>query len=254
MSEIKNRVALVTGGARGIGQASAIELARLGFDIAFCDLGPAEKAAETIAQVGTHGRRAHYFRCDVGNRAAVEQMFHGVEEAFGRLDVCVNNAATNIRKPLVDLEVADVATVWSVSLWGVFHCSQLAARRMVKQGEGGSIVMISSVHAERHFGRSTAYNAAKAAVNSMAMTWAAELARDRIRVNVIEPGWTDTPGERAFYTEERILEEGASLPLGRLARPAEIGAAVRFLCSEDASYITGSILRVDGGFVLPVAR
>jgi len=140
-----------------------------------------------------------------------------------------------------------------VILWGTFHCSQFAARQMAASGRGGSIVMISSVHAERAFPRSTSYNGAKAAVNQMALTWAAELAPHRIRVNVIEPGWTDTPGERTFYTEEQIREEGARLPLGRLGTPAEIARAARFLVSPDASYITGAILRVDGGIVLPKA-
>jgi glucose 1-dehydrogenase len=251
---LEGKVALVTGAARGIGQACAVELARHGAEIAFCDLGAAESGAETVALVERVGRRARYYRCDVGDRSAVEAMFERVQADFGRLDICVNNAAANIRKPLIELEVSDVAMVWNVILWGVFHCSQLAARQMVKQGEGGCLLMISSVHAERAFGRSTAYNGAKAAVNQMAMTWAAELAQYRIRVNVIEPGWTDTPGERAFYTEERIKEEGLSLPLGRLANPSEIAAAARFLCSDDASYVTGSILRVDGGFVLPAAR
>ncbi len=251
---LQGKVALVTGAARGIGQACAVELARHGADIAFCDLGPSESAQETVGLVEAEGRRARYYRCDVGERADVEAMFAGLTADFGRLDICINNAAASIRKPLIELEVSDVAAVWKVTLWGVFHCSQLAARQMVKQGDGGCLLMISSVHAERAFGRSTAYNGAKAAVNQMAMTWAAELAQHRIRVNVIEPGWTDTPGERAFYSEARIKEEGLSLPLGRLANPSEIATAARFLCSADASYVTGSILRVDGGFVLPAAR
>jgi len=152
--------------------------------------------------------------------------------------------------PLVDLDVADVQKVWDVALWGVFHCSQLAARQMLKQGSG-SIVVISSVHAEKPFPNNTAYNGAKAAVNHMALTWAAELAKDNIRVNVIEPGWTDTPGERNYYTEEQILEEGRKLPLGRLGKPEEIAKAVRFLVSDEGAYITGSCLRVDGGILLP---
>ena len=159
----------------------------------------------------------------------------------------MNNAAINIRKPLIDLDVADVEKVWAVALWGVFHCSQLAARQMVTRA-GGSIVVISSVHAESAFPNNTAYNGAKAAVNHMALTWAAELAGKNVRVNVIEPGWTDTPGERMFYTEEQIRIQGQKLPLGRLGKPEEIAAAVRYLVSDDAVYMTGSCLRVDGAF------
>src|SRR2546422_1280370 len=123
---------------------------------------------------------------------------------------------------------------------------------MVKQGSGGSIVITSSVHAERAFPLSTAYNGAKAAVNNMAATWALELAPHRIRVNVIEPGWIDTPGERKFYTEEELREAGNRLPLGRLGRPEDIAKGVLYLVSDEyASYVTGSRLCIDGGILLP---
>ncbi len=244
-----SKVALVTGARRGIGQASAVALARLGMDVVLCDV--TDEAAATEQAIAAAGQRSFYQRCDVGVRAQVESLFAAAVERFGRVDAVVNNAAINIRKPLVDLEVEDVERVWAVSLWGVFHSSQLGARQMIRQGDGGSIVMISSVHADRAFAGSTAYNGAKAAVNQMAKTWAVELAPSRIRVNAIEPGWTDTPGERTFYSEDQIVEEGRKLPLGRLGKPEEIADAVAFLVSEKASYITGSILRVDGGIVLP---
>ena len=247
---LAGKVALVTGGARGIGQAITVELARSGANVAFCDICEPELAAGTLSAIRDTGQAGRYFRTDVGNRAGVEQLFSEVLGEFGRLDILVNNAAINIRKPLIDLEVADVEKVWAVALWGVFHCSQLAARQMVTQG-GGSIVVISSVHAESAFPNNTAYNGAKAAVNHMALTWAAELAGKNVRVNVIEPGWTDTPGERMFYTEEQIRIQGQKLPLGRLGKPEEIAAAVRYLVSDDAVYMTGSCLRVDGGILLP---
>lgn len=251
MTTLAGKVAIVTGGARGIGGATAIELARHGADVAICDISPRAGAEATIGAIEVHGRKALFFQADVADRPAVERMIAETADAFGRLDILVNNAAMSVRKPLLDLEVADVERVWNVILWGTFHCSQLAARRMVAQGEGGNIVMISSVHAYRAFPKSTAYNGAKAAVNHMAATWASELAGHRIRVNSIEPGWIDTPGERAFYTDEQIREEGRKLPFNRLGRPEEIARAVRFLVSEEASYITGTVLRVDGGIVLP---
>jgi len=111
--------------------------------------------------------------------------------------------------------------------------------------------MISSVHASRAFPNSTAYNGAKAAINQMARTWAAELASHRIRVNSIEPGWTDTPGERRYYSEDEIREKGKKLPLGRLGRPEEIAGAVSYLVSDLGAYVTGSVLRIDGGILLP---
>jgi glucose 1-dehydrogenase len=247
---LDGKVALVTGGARGIGKATAEELARAGADVAFCDVADEASAQGTLTGIREAGRTGLFRQADVGDRAAMEGLFATVLETFGRLDILVNNAAMSIRKPLVDLEIEDVEKVWKVSLWGVFHCSQLAARQMVKQGRG-SIVTISSVHAVQAFPNSTAYNGAKAAVNQMSRTWAAELAGHGVRVNFIEPGWIDTPGERTFYSEEQIQAEGRKLPLGRLGRPEDIAAAVRYLVSDQAAYVTGACLRVDGGIVLP---
>jgi glucose 1-dehydrogenase len=248
---LTGKVAVITGGARGIGAAAALELARCGASISFCDISPREEAEPIIRQIETTGRKVLFFQANAGDRAAMEGMFEETARQLGSVDILVNNAAKSIRKPLLDLDPADVEQVWNVILWGTFHCSQLAARRMVAQGTGGAIVMISSVHASRAFPNSTAYNGAKAGVNHMALTWAAELAKHNVRVNAVEPGWIDTPGERAFSTEEQIREEGTRLPLGRLGTPQEIAHAVSFLVSDEGAYITGSILRVDGGISLP---
>ena len=128
--------------------------------------------------------------------------------------------------------------------------SQHVARHMVERGGGGKIVFISSVHARKPYARSVAYNAAKAGLNHMAFTIAAELAPHRINVNVIEPGWIDTPGEHETFGDEAIAEAGPKLPWGRLGRPEDIGKAAVFLASDDADYITGTALLVDGGFLL----
>jgi len=229
------RIAVVTGGGRGIGLATARQLRSDGFTVVVADLRPPDE--EGLA----------FVRTDVSDRASVEALFAGLE----RVDALVNNAAINIRSPFLETDPADVERVWAVTLWGVFHCTQLAARAMVSQGGGGAIVMVSSVHAERGYANSTAYNGAKAAVNQMAKTWAGELAPHRIRVNCVEPGWTDTPGERKFFTEAQIQEQGSRLPWGRLAAPEEIASAIRYLVSPQASYITGSVLKVDGGITLP---
>ncbi len=249
--KLQDKVALVTGASRGIGRAIAIELAAQGADVAINYARHADEAEQVAGRIRELGRRAILCQADVGNRAEDERMMEDVLQAFGQLDILVSNAAFSIRKPFLDLEPEDVEKTWSVSLWGVFHTCQLAARQMVKQGAGGNIVVISSVHAGRPYLRSTSYNAAKAAVNQMAFTWAAELIQYGIRVNVVEPGWTDTPGERNFSTEEELREGGKLVPIGRLARPEEIAKGVAFLVSDqDASYIVGSSLRIDGGFVL----
>jgi glucose 1-dehydrogenase len=249
--KLPDKVAIVTGASKGIGRATALELARNGAHVVVNYASSRKLAEEVAADIRGQGRQALPCEADVGDRRAVERMFETTIAEFGRLDILVNNAAFSIRKPLLDLDVADVERTWSVSLWGVFHCSQLAARQMVKQGGGGSIVVVSSVHSFRPYPTSTAYNGAKAAVNQMAYTWAVELAPHRIRVNVLEPGWTDTPGERRFATEEELREGAATVPVGRLARPEEMAKGVLFLVSdEDSSYMTGGCLRVDGGYSL----
>jgi glucose 1-dehydrogenase len=131
--------------------------------------------------------------------------------------------------------------------------SQLAAQQMIARGRGGSIVFISSVHARIPYIQSVAYNAAKAGLNHMAKTIAAELLPHRIRVNVIEPGWIDTPGEHATFGTDKIAAAAPTLPWGRLGTPTDIGRAAAFLASDAADYITGTTLLVDGGFALRAA-
>jgi len=240
MRDLTGKLAVVTGAGRGIGQAIALELAACGARLAICDL---HDPRETAAAIGPDTITGTF---DVSDREAQEKFFAGLP----RVDILVNNAGMSIRKPLIDLEVADVARVWNVLMWGAFHTCQLAARRMIAQGDGGAIVNITSVLAHVPWANSSPYNGAKAALNQMSRTWALELAPHRIRVNALEPGWTDTPGERAFSTEEELREGGAKLPLGRLARPEEIAKGVAFLVSSDASYVTGTVMQVDGGVSL----
>jgi len=240
---LAGRVALVTGGSRGIGQAVAVELARSGAKVAFCDIREPDPAVQS-------GR---YFRADVGDRAGVEQLFGDVLREFGRLDILVNNAATNIRKPLVDLDVADVEKVWAVALWGVFHCSQLAARQMVKQGGGGKIVNISSVHEDIPFPQYAAYGAAKGGVRMLARDLALELAPYKINVNNIAPGAIATPINQAVLDNPQAKKDAITeIPWGRFGRPEEVAAVALFLASDDSDYVTGSTYYVDGGLTQQV--
>ncbi len=250
--KLRDKVAVITGASRGIGRATALELARQGANVVFSYLQHDEEASSVVGSINELGREAVGLKGDVADRGFDEHLLARALDDFGRVDILVNNAATGTRKAFVDLTVEDVARTWAVSLWGVFHCSQIAARQMIRAGNGGSIINISSIHAYRPYPLSTEYNAAKAAINQMAATWAIELAQHGIRVNTIEPGWIDTPGEREFFTEEQIREMGQKLPLKRLGKPEEIAKGVVFLASEeDSSYITGSVLRIDGGMVLP---
>ena len=249
--KLEGKVAVVTGGARGIGKAAALAMAREGASIAIGDLLE-DEGRKTVLEIEALGRGALLVVGDVGGRAGAERLFEETVAKLGRVDILLNNCARSVRKPLLELTVDDVKATWGPTLWSVFHCSQLAARQMVGQGGGGSIISISSVHAVRAYPGSTAYNGAKAAVIHMSRTWATELAEHGIRVNTIEPGWIDTPGERVHATEEEIQAAAAKLPLKRLGTPEDIARAVVFLASEeDSSYVTGSSFRIDGGYILP---
>jgi glucose 1-dehydrogenase len=247
--KLAEKTALVTGASRGIGRAIAVEYARQGANVVINYLHGTEEAESLANEVRGLGRQAVAHCADVGNREQVATLFEAATTAFPRLDIVVANAAFSIRKPLLELTVDDVEKTWAVSLWGVFHTCQEAARHMAANG-GGNIIVVSSVHSFRPYPCASAYNGAKAAVNQMAATWAVELADKGIRVNVLEPGWTDTPGERAFHTEEELAAAGAELLLGRLAAAEEMARAAVFLASNDSSYAVGSVLRVDGGYSL----
>jgi glucose 1-dehydrogenase len=136
-------------------------------------------------------------------------------------------------------------------MWGAFYGLRASAMQMIKQGRGGSIVIISSPHAVLAIPTSMAYNMSKAAIDHMARTAALELAPHRIRVNIVHPGWIDTPGERKFFTDEQIAAGAKKLPFGRLGRSDEVGKAVAYIMSDDAEYMTGSTLGIEGGVSLP---
>lgn len=247
---LHGKTALITGAARGIGRATALELARCGVNLLLNDRSDNEDLASVIREAREHGVHAYAIAENIGDPQGIERVFEDLRTHFSTLDILINNAAASVRKPFVDVTADEVARAWSVSQWAPMLCSQLAARQMIMQGHGGVIVMVSSVHAERPYPNALPYNAAKAAVNHMAASMALELAEHGIRVNSVEPGWIDTPGERTHYTEDEIVARGRTLPLGRLGKPEEVARAITFLCSENASYITGSVLRVDGGFAL----
>ena len=251
---LAGKTALVTGGGRGIGKGCALELARAGADVVLNDRPGSPDLAAAASEIQALGRRATAIEADVFSRAGCEQLVGDALASAGRIDILVSNPAVSIRHGFLEFPPDDFERVVHGTLIAGFHLSQLVARRMVDSGGGGKIVFISSVQAEMPFARSTAYNAAKAGLNHLAMTLAVELSKHRINVNVIEPGWIDTPGERKTFSSEEIDRVGPTLPWGRLGTPADIGQATAFLSSEAADYITGAILRVDGGFWFKDAR
>jgi glucose 1-dehydrogenase len=252
--------ALVTGAARGIGRGCALELARDGADVAVNDRERSAEADAVVAEIRAMGRRAAIVEGDVFLRPSCEQVVAKAVEALGGLDILVSNPALNRRADFLDYDPATFERVIAATLVGGFHMSQLVARHFVGRGGGGGgggggkIVFISSVHDRIPFAQSVAYNAAKAGLTQLAFTIAAELLAYKINVNVIEPGWIDTPGEHEVFGTSALSEAGPKLPWGRLGAPEDIGKAAAFLASDDADYITGTALLVDGGLMLELAR
>jgi glucose 1-dehydrogenase len=248
--KLLGKTALVTGAARGIGRGCALELARAGADVAVNDRERTEQAEAVVAEIQALGRRSVLVEGDVFHRPSCEQVVSRAIEVLGWIDILVSNAAFNRRADFLDYDPATFARVIDGTLCGGFQMAQLTARHMVARGNGGKIVFISSCHVKTPYARSIAYNAAKAGLNNMAFTIATELYHHRINVNVIEPGWIDTPGEHESFGSEAIAKAGPTLPWGRLGTPEDIGKAVVFLASDDADYITGTALAVDGGIWL----
>ena len=249
--QLKDQNILVTGASRGIGQGCALELARAGANIAINYRASATDAEETAEEIRRLGRKALVLKGDVANQEDVEYLVRKTAEEFGRLDGFVSNAAYSDREPMVTANMEGFRRTVDVSMWGAFFGVRASAQQMIKQGDGGSIIVVSSPHGVIPIPTAMAYNMAKAAIDHMARTAAIELAKHRIRVNIIHPGWIDTPGERKFFTDEQLAEGAKNIPWGRLGRPDEIGKLVTFVMSGDCDYMTGSTLLIDGGISLP---
>jgi glucose 1-dehydrogenase len=248
---LANKVAFVSGASRGIGKAVAIALAKDGADVAINFHSHAQEAKEVARLVEGAGRRVLLCRGDVADDVAVEKMIRDVVQTLGKIDFAVANAAFSYRGAFHELDLPKVRRTIDVTMWGAFHVLRAAARQMIAQKNGGCIVCVSSPHAFVPIAGSMAYNMAKAALDQMARTAALELAQHRIRVNLVHPGWTDTPGEREFLNEDQLTREGQKLLWGRLAKPEEIARGISFLCDPKSDYITGSSLLIDGGYTLP---
>jgi glucose 1-dehydrogenase len=249
--KFKGRNALVTGASRGIGRACAIELAREGANVAINFRSHPEEAEEVAREVRAAGVKALLVQADVADQKAVEQMVARTASELGSVDLFVSNAAYSDRELMLDANMEGFHRTIDVSMWGPFYGVRATAQQMVKQGRGGSIVVVSSPHAVIAIPTAMAYNMAKAAIDHMARTAAIELVGYRIRVNIVHPGWIDTPGERKFFSEEQLDAGGKNLPWKRLGRPEEIGKAVAYVLSDDAEYMTGATLSIEGGVSLP---
>ncbi len=242
---------LVTGASRGIGRGAALELARAGANVGINYRSHQEEAEAVADEVRRLGQKAVLLQGDVSDPKSIETMLRSFLEEVGQLDGVVSNAAYSDRELMLEADLEGFRRTIDVSMWGAFYIVRAAARQMVQQGAGGSIVVVSSPHAVIPIPTSMAYNMAKAAIDHMARTAAIELAPHRIRVNVVHPGWIDTPGERKFFTEEQLEAGAQNVPWKRLGTPEEIGGLIAFLMSEKADYMTGSTVLMDGGISLP---
>ena len=247
----EGRNAVVTGASQGIGRACAVELAQQGANLVINYRSNPDGAAEVAEQVRALGRGAITVAADVAIQQDVDNMVAAAVSEFGSVDLFVSNAAYSDRELMVDADMDGFRRTVDVTMWGAFYGVRAAARQMVKQGRGGAIAIVSSPHAVLAIPTSMAYNMSKAAIDHMGRTAAIELAPHRIRVNIIHPGWIDTPGERKFFTAEQIRIGGQRLPWGRLGQPEEVAKGIAFVLSDDADYMTGGTLSMDGGVSLP---
>jgi glucose 1-dehydrogenase len=255
---LEGQRALVTGANSGIGAGIALALAEAGAVVAVNYVARPEEAQRIVGAIGEAGGTALAVHADVGQEAQVEAMFDQVLDAFGGLDILVNNAGLQRDAPLVSMSLADWNFVLQVNLTGQFLCARRAAREFIRQGIepgrsvcAGKIVCVSSVHDVIPWAGHVNYAASKGGVMMMMKTLAQELAAHRIRVNSVSPGAIKTPINRmAWETPEAEAALLALIPYKRVGHTSDVARAVAWLASDDADYVTGATLYVDGGMTL----
>ena len=241
---LEGRVAMVTGAAQGIGRAIAASLGRSGARVALCDV--TESADEAVSEAGEAG----FFRCDVTDREQVEATVKAIVAQFGSLEILVNNAGIAVDGLLMRTKPEEWDRVLRVNLDGAFNCAKAAARHLLKAKTAGRIVNISSVVGEMGSTGQAAYSASKAAVIGLTKTLAQELAGRGVTVNAVSPGFIETQMTRDHVQGARRDQLLADIPLGRIGAPEDVAEAVRYLCSPGAGYVTGQVLRVNGGLYM----
>lgn len=246
-NRLSGRTAIVTGGSQGIGRATALQFAREGAQVIVADVNE-EAGANTVEAITEAGGTAQFVTCNIADRADVDALMESTIEAFGTLDILVNNAGITRDATLKKMDPDDFRSVIEVNLEGVFHCTQAAYPHLSASEHGRVLNAASIVGLYGNFGQ-TNYVASKSGVIGMTRTWAREFGRDGITVNAVAPGFIETP--MVDTVPDKVLNSlKEKTPLGRLGTAEDIANAYTFLASDEAAFITGAVLSVDGGLVM----
>lgn len=251
---LADKIALISGGSHGIGKAIALALSDAGADVALTYREREQGARETAKQIEARGRRALVMQADVTQPEVCKRIVEETIKGFGRVDVLVNNAGGSRKGELSMLPLEHWRYTFDLCVTSAFLTSQAVAQHLISRGAGGSIINISSVHSTHVWPNAAPYGAAKAALNRLTMSMAVEWANRSIRANAIAPGYVNT-AETKEEKERYAAGDNTSAPLmpaQRTAKPSEIAQVAVFLASDDASYVTGQTIFVDGGLLLPV--
>ena len=253
---LKDKVALVTGAGSGIGEAIALRFAAEGAHVVINYHPGGKHSGETIQEEITQtGKSALAIAANVDNRAEVQEMVRQTVSKFGRLDIAINNAGIEIKKPFIEVKDEEWNRVLGVNLYGAFLVSQVAVQQMVKQGGGGKLLFISSVHEDIPFAGYTSYCASKGAIRMMMRNLAIELAPYKINVNNIAPGAIATPiNQKVLDNPQEKKNALSEIPWNRFGQPEEVANVATFLASAEADYVTGSTYYIDGGLTQQVTK